>query len=86
MAATRIPAVILLASIALALNAAAAGKPPFNVADKNADGKVSLDEAEQVGLPRAKAKENDLDDDGYLKPDDWSFIDADAFGDASASQ
>jgi hypothetical protein len=83
MAVTRISAAILLAGgIGMALTAVASGKPPFNVADKNADGRVSLDEAKQVGLPKPKAQENDLDDDGYLKPDDWSFIDADAFKNA----
>lgn len=63
--------ITLLAS----LPANAGGKPNFRVADRNNDGRVSIDEARRAGVPEAKARDNDLNGDGKLTRSDWRFLD-----------
>ena len=66
------------ALVALPLVAVAAGegeRPAFDEADANGDGKVSLEEAKQAGVPKAEAKREDIDDDNQLSKADWKFVD-----------
>lgn len=66
------------ALVALPLAAAAAGegeRPAFDKADANGDGKVSVAEAKQAGVPKAEAKREDIDDDSQLTKADWKFVD-----------
>lgn len=58
-----------------ALPANADGKPNFRVADRNNDGRVSIEEAKRAGVPEAKARDNDLNGDGELTRSDWRFLD-----------
>lgn len=50
-------------------------KPSFEQADANGDGRVSVSEAKEAGIPASKAKANDLNGDGKLTKADWRFID-----------
>lgn len=77
----RTTALTLAGLIALASNgtpAVAANKPSFDEADQNGNGRVSVAEAKQAGIPEKKAKANDLNGDGKLTPADWRFIDLDS--------
>jgi len=59
---------------ALPLVAFAAQKPSFSKADANGNGKVSIQEAMKVGVPKDQAKQADIDNDGKLTKTDWKFV------------
>lgn len=50
-------------------------KPAFSEADANDNGKVSIEEATEAGIPEDEAKLSDLDEDGRLTETDWKFVD-----------
>lgn len=53
-------------------------KPSFKEADANNDGQVSISEATSVGIPKSEAKSADIDRDGNLTEQDWTFVDTKA--------
>ncbi len=63
----------LIASLALASGAMAqAGKPSFESLDKNADGKLSLDEASVDPALFTAFKTLDTNKDGYLSKEEFA--------------
>lgn len=79
----------LLASAALAaVPAMAVGaeeRPSFADVDANGDGKISVSEAVDAGVPKQEAKREDIDNDGKLTKADWKFVDMDAESSESGS-
>lgn len=68
-------AAIVAAALAVAGPAAAAeGKPSFDKADQNGDGKVSLKEAKEQGFDKYQFFAQDVDQDGMLTEEDWRYI------------
>lgn len=64
---------IVVASLALAGGAfAQSGKPTFESLDKNADGKVSLDEASVDSALFTAFKTLDTNKDGYLSKEEFA--------------
>lgn len=66
------------ALVALPLAAAAQSgdeRPSFNEVDQDGDGKISVEEAKQAGVPESEAKREDIDGDGQLTKADWKFVD-----------
>lgn len=70
-----------LSSTSLAVTTAASNgmgdekKPSFEEADANNDGRVSMSEATSAGIPNFEAKGADIDEDGLLTKQDWTFVD-----------
>lgn len=65
------------ALVALPLVAGAQGsdeRPAFDEVDEDGDGQVSVEEAQQAGVPESEAKREDIDDDGQLSEADWKFV------------
>ncbi|MFW5970054.1 MAG: hypothetical protein ACOCP9_05400 [Halofilum sp. (in: g-proteobacteria)] len=52
-------------------------RPEFDDADSNGDGRITVEEATEAGVPKAEAKREDIDDDGELTKADWKFVDMD---------
>lgn len=52
-------------------------RPSFGEVDKNGDGKISVEEAKQAGVPESEVKREDIDDDGKLSKADWKFVNMD---------
>lgn len=68
---------ILTVSAPLTAVAASDDKPKFSEVDANGDGKVSISEAVDAGVPKAEAKREDIDDNKQLSKTDWDFVDMD---------
>ena len=90
MAKTSMAAMLGAALVSLPLIAGAAeGKerPGFKDADSNGDGRITVEEAIELGVPEAEAKREDIDNDGKLTRADWKFVDMDGpeSGDGSNS-
>ena len=82
-------AVATLAAPGMAAAASTSGgmsdskKPSFKEADANGDGAVSISEATSSGIPKSEAKGADIDRDGKLTEQDWTFVDMEATNTAS---
>lgn len=63
-----------LAALLLSGTAHAEGKPSFDEADADGNGKVSIQEAKKAGIPEAEAKKEDVDSDGNLTERDWAYV------------
>lgn len=63
----------VLSVLFLAGVAQAEEKPAFSEVDENGDGKVSVEQAVEAGIPEAEAKKEDIDDDGTLTKKDWEY-------------
>lgn len=78
----------ILTVMALAAPLSAVGaqgdKPKFSQADANGDGKVSLSEAVQAGVPKEEARREDIDNNKKLSKTDWDFIDMNPGGQSSS--
>ena len=75
------------ALIALPLTAMAAGsgeRPAFDEADADGNGKISMKEASEAGVPQSEAKREDIDNDGALTKADWKFVDLEQSEDGSS--
>lgn len=66
---------VLALTTPLAAVAASDQKPDFSEVDSNGDGKVSISEATQAGVPKAEAKREDIDNNDQLSKTDWDFVD-----------
>ncbi|MEF8834082.1 MAG: hypothetical protein V5A42_04395 [Halofilum sp. (in: g-proteobacteria)] len=80
MTRTSTTAVIAAALLSFPLIAGAAegdDRPGFNKADSDGDGRISVEEATEAGVPEAEAKREDIDNDGELTKADWKFVDMD---------
>jgi hypothetical protein len=65
-----------LAALPVAGMAAENGKrPAFGEVDTDGNGKISMEEAKQAGVPSSEAKREDIDNDGKLTKADWKFVD-----------
>ncbi|GEM_PF-1905572 len=62
-------------------------RPGFDKADSDGDGRITVEEATDAGIPEAEAKREDIDNDGELTKADWKFVDMDGpdSGDGSGS-
>ncbi|MCF8026082.1 MAG: hypothetical protein K9K82_11440 [Desulfobacteraceae bacterium] len=69
-----IAVISVFAAVVFAATAFGAQKPSFDQADKNNNGKVSIQEAVKAGAEKDNAKLNDLDDDGKLTKKDWKYV------------
>jgi len=72
--------VIAAALVSFPLIAGAAegdNRPEFKNADSDGDGRISVEEAAEAGVPKAEAKREDIDNDGKLTKADWKFVDMD---------
>ena len=69
--------VAALAVLLLSGAAHAEGKPSFDDADADGDGKVSIKEAKEAGIPEGEAKKEDVDKDGALTERDWAYVETD---------
>ncbi len=47
--------------------------PSFKEADKNGDGRLSFEEAKELGISKKTFKEEDLDSDGELTEYDYEY-------------
>ena len=72
---TGIAGALLVALPLVATAAEDAERPGFKQADANGDGKISVQEARDAGVPKAEAKREDIDNDGKLTRADWKFVD-----------
>ncbi len=82
MQSTLITRLIGALTIALPLVATAAQeRPPFEQADANGDGTITVEEATDAGVPEAEAKREDIDNDGELTKADWKFVDMEGMED-----
>jgi len=70
-----IAVISVFAAVVFAATAFGAQKPSFDQADKNNNGKVSIQEAFKAGAEKGSAKLNDLDDNGKLTKNDWEYVD-----------
>ncbi len=52
-------------------------RPGFDKADSDGDGRITVEEATDAGVPEAEAKREDIDNDGELTKADWKFVDMD---------
>lgn len=80
MTKTSMAAVIAAAMISFPLIAGAAegdDRPGFDKADSDGDGRITVEEATEAGVPEAEAKREDIDNDGELTKADWKFVDMD---------
>ncbi len=80
MAKTSTAAVLAAALVSFPLIGSAAGgeeRPGFKDADRNGDGRITVEEATDLGVPEAEAKREDIDNDGELTRADWKFVDMD---------
>lgn len=80
MAKASMAAVLAAALVSFPLIAGAAEeeeRPGFKDADSNGDGRITVEEATDVGVPKAEAKREDIDNDGELTKADWKFVDMD---------
>lgn len=68
---------VALAALLLYGVAHAEGKPGFEDADEDGDGKISIQEAKEAGIPEAEAKREDVDKDGALTEKDWTYVEKD---------
>jgi hypothetical protein len=66
---------ILTLSAPLTAVAASDEKPEFSEVDADGDGKVSISEATEAGIPEEEAKREDIDNDDQLSKTDWNFVD-----------
>ncbi len=66
---------VLTVAAPLTAMAASSEKPEFSEVDADGDGKVSISEATEAGVPKAEAKREDIDDDDQLSKTDWDFVD-----------
>lgn len=73
----RIVQLLMVLTVAAPLTAVAASseKPEFSEVDSDGDGKVSISEATEAGVPEEEAKREDIDDDDQLSETDWEFVD-----------
>jgi len=84
--ATSLIAAALVSVPMIAAAASSTDRPSFDKADANGDGAVSIEEAKAVGVPKAEAKREDIDNNGKLTKADWKFVDMDGkTGSSSAS-
>jgi hypothetical protein len=65
----------VLVSLPLIASADGTERPGFKEADSNGDGRISVEEATELGVPQAEAKREDIDNDGQLTRADWKFVD-----------
>lgn len=73
-------AVFAAALLSFPLMASAAegeDRPGFDNADSDGDGRITVEEATEAGVPEAEAKREDIDNDGKLTKADWKFVDMD---------
>lgn len=80
MTKTSTAAVLAAALFSLPLIAGAAegdDRPGFDKADSDGDGRITVEEATDAGVPEAEAKREDIDNDGELTKADWKFVDMD---------
>lgn len=64
-----------LVALPLAVAAQDGGeRPSFDEVDEDGDGQISVEEAQQAGVPESEAKREDIDDDGQLSEADWKFV------------
>lgn len=71
---TRIVPAITLAALVVPFAVSAASVPSFSEVDTNGDGRISLQEAKQAGVPASQAQKADFDDDETLNSIDWAWI------------
>lgn len=77
---TSTAAVLAAALFSFPLVASAAegeDRPGFDDADSDGDGRITVEEATEAGVPEAEAKREDIDNDGELTKADWKFVDMD---------
>lgn len=77
MTKTTTAAVLTAALFSFPLIANAQERPGFKDADGNGDGRITVEEAIELGVPEAEAKREDIDNDGELTRADWKFVDMD---------
>lgn len=77
MQTTRVVQMLMALAVAAPLTAVAASgdKPEFSEVDANGDGKISISEATEAGVPEEEAKREDIDNDKALSETDWDFVD-----------
>ena len=68
---------VFAAAFLMGGTAYAEGKPAFKSVDSDGDGKVSVEEAKQAGIPKSEAKKEDLNNDGILSAKDWKYVEKD---------
>ena len=80
MTKTSMAAVLAAALVSFPLIVGAAegdDRPGFKEADSDGDGRITVEEATDAGVPEAEAKREDIDSDGQLTRADWKFVDMD---------
>lgn len=55
-------------------------RPDFEKADADGNGKVTVSEATDQGVPKEEARREDIDNNGKLSRSDWKFIDMNPAG------
>ena len=70
-------AAVLFSFPSIASAAEGKDRPGFDNADSDGDGRISVQEATEAGVPEAEAKREDIDNDGKLTKADWKFVDMD---------
>lgn len=77
MQSKRIAPMLMALAVAtpLAATADSGDKPKFSEVDTNGDGKVTISEATQAGVPKEEAKREDIDNNKQLSKTDWDFVD-----------
>lgn len=64
-----------LVALPLAAVAQSGGeRPSFGEVDQDGDGRISVEEAKQAGVPESEFEREDIDDDGKLTEADWKFV------------
>lgn len=73
----RVAQMLTVLAVAAPLTAIAASgdKPEFSEIDADGDGKISISEATEAGVPEKEAKREDIDNDEELSETDWDFVD-----------
>lgn len=77
---TSTAAVLAAVLVSFSLIASAADgeeRPGFKKADSDGDGRITVQEAVDLGVPEAEARREDIDSDGKLTRADWKFVDMD---------